>query len=181
MEFGVLGPLLVTDDDCEVDLGGHKQRAVLASLLVNANRVVSLDGLVDQLWGAEPPRRAVGTLHAYISNLRRALEPTRPPGTPATLLVTQPPGYLLRVEPQAVDATRFEAGAAAGHQLLAGQRPGAARRSLVEALALWRGPALADFAFDAFAQEERHRLEELRLAATEDRLAAGLDLGCHAS
>jgi DNA-binding SARP family transcriptional activator len=181
LEFGILGPLLVTDDARVVDLGGHKQRAVLASLLVNANRVVSLDGLVDQLWGEKPPRRAVGSLQAYISNLRRALEPTRRPGTPPTVLVTQPPGYLLRVEPEAVDAARFEASAAAGHQLLAGQRPHAARRSLVEALAVWRGPALADFAFDAFAQAERHRLEELRLAATEDRLAAGLDLGCHAA
>src|SRR3954469_3484904 len=107
MEFGVLGPLEVRDGGRLGDLGGLKQRAVLAVLLINANQVVSLDRMIDELWGDEPPSRAAGSLQAYVSNLRRALEPARAPRTPATVLVSQAPGYAVRVEPQQIDAVRF--------------------------------------------------------------------------
>ncbi|MDQ4134534.1 MAG: AAA family ATPase [Actinomycetota bacterium] len=177
MEFRVLGSFEVVEDGRRLELGPPKQRAVLAVLVVAANRVVSLDRLIDELWGEEPPPRAIGSLQAYVSNLRRVLEPQRPPREPARVLVTQAPGYVLRVEPHAVDAARFEAAAAEGRRLLEEGRPDLARARLEEALALWRGPALADFVYQGFAQAEAARLEELRLVATEDRLQAALDVG----
>ena len=181
MQFRILGPLEVTEEGRHLDLGAPKQRALLAVLLISANRVVSLDRLIDQLWGEEPPPRATGSLQAYISNLRRVLEPSRAPGQPPRVLVTQPPGYLLRVDPGDLDAARFETGAAEGRRLLGEGRPAEARDLLQAALGLWRGAALADFAFEDFARAEATRLEELRLAAVEDRLQAELDLGQHAA
>ncbi|MEA2704834.1 MAG: hypothetical protein QOD63_2779, partial [Actinomycetota bacterium] len=163
-----------------IDLGRPKQRAVLAVLLLSPNRVVSLDRLIELLWGDEAPARAAGALQAYISNLRRALEPARVARTPAQVLVTQPPGYLLRVQPDDVDAARFEALAEVGRVHLHDGRPRAARRALTEALGLWRGPALAEFAFEAFADREASRLEELRIGAAEQRWEAELALRGHA-
>jgi DNA-binding SARP family transcriptional activator len=96
VQFRILGPMEVVAGSRPVDTGSPKQRAVLAMLLIEANRVVSLDRLIDQLWGHEPPARATGSLQVYVANLRRALEPDRPARAPAEVLVTQPPGYLLR-------------------------------------------------------------------------------------
>src|SRR5215218_4075014 len=172
MEFRVLGPLEVRDGDRSLPLAGAKQRALLAVLLVNANRVVSRDRLIDELWGEQPPETAVQSLQVYVSRLRKVL----PPET----LLTRPPGYLLEVAPSDVDLQRFERLLSEGHQALAeGDAEGAAQ-VLHDALALWRGPALAEFAFDPFAQAEIGRLEDLRLAAVEERIEADLALGRHA-
>ncbi|MDQ3979219.1 MAG: AfsR/SARP family transcriptional regulator, partial [Actinomycetota bacterium] len=178
-EFRVLGPLEVRRAGQVLDLGRPKQRAVLAVLLIEANRVVALDRLIDLLWGDEPPPRAIGALQVYISGLRRVLEPLRPARSPAQVLITQPPGYVLRLDPAQLDACQFEARAAHGHNLLVEGRPTAAAQALTEALDLWRGPAYADFAFEPFAQTEAARLEELRAVAVEDRIAAELVLGNH--
>ena len=181
VQFRLLGPLEAQDGERGVELGRPKQRVLLAVLLVHANQVVSLDRLIEELWGAEPPPQAAASLQTYVSNLRRALEPGRPARAPSRMLVSQPPGYRLVVGAGDLDAARFAALATEGHRLLQAQRPAAAARVLGEGLALWRGPALAEVADEAFAQAERNRLEELRVAALEDRLAADLDLGGHAA
>ena len=181
VQFRLLGPLEAQDGERRVELGRPKQRVLLAVLLVHANDVVSLDRLIEELWGEEPPPQAAASLQTYVSNLRRALEPGRLARAPSRVLVSQPPGYRLVVGSDDLDAARFAALATEGHQLLQAHRPAAAARVLREGLALWRGPALAEVADEAFAQAERHRLEELRVAALEDRLAADLDLGGHAA
>src|SRR5688572_15540151 len=132
IEFRVLGPFEVLLDGRSLDLGPRKQRAVLAALTIEANRVVSLDRLIDELWGEEPPAQAIGTLQAYVSNLRRVLEPNRTPREPPKVLVTQSPGYVLRVPEGTLDSTRFETLAAEGRGLLA-EDPAAARLLLDEA------------------------------------------------
>jgi DNA-binding SARP family transcriptional activator len=172
MEFRILGPLEAWDGARALPLGGTKQRGVLVLLLLNANRVVSAERLIDQLWGERPPETAASGLQVYVSRLRKLL----PPGT----LVTQPPGYVLRVASDALDADRFEG-------LLAAARAARSRRELrraaallEEALSLWRGSALAEFAYEPFAQAEIARLEELRLVALEERIEARLALGRHA-
>ena len=151
MEFRILGPLEVVDADRSVSLGGVRQRALLALLLTRSNEVVSTDRLVDQLWGAQPPKTALNTIQYYVSQLRKSLGADR--------IVTRPPGYLIRVGPGELDLMRFEA-------LLEQDDVGALR----EALGLWRGPALADLVFEPFAQGETGRLEELRLVALERRI-----------
>jgi DNA-binding SARP family transcriptional activator len=166
-QFLILGPLEVAGEDGPLRLGGAKQRALLALLTLNAGRVVPTDTLIDQLWGERPPRTAVTSLQNFVSQLRKLLGPE--------LVETRPPGYLLQVERDAVDAFRFE-------QVLGEVRGlSAADRSarLADALALWRGPPLADFTFEAFAQAEIRRLEELHAVALEERIAADLDLGRH--
>jgi DNA-binding SARP family transcriptional activator len=193
MRFGVLGPLAVEAHEAGaqevgagagagaggriLDLGGRRQRSVLARLLVAGGQVVSVDRLLDDLWNGEPPPRAVGSLQAFVSNLRRLLEPDRPPRTPATLLVSTPPGYALRAGADDVDAVRFERLLAEGSRALAEGRPAAAVAMLDEALSLWRGDAYADFADEDWAAPEAARLGELRLVAREHRLAAALAEG----
>ena len=127
--------------------------------------------------GAPSPRRAIGALQVYVSHLRRALEPDRAPGQAPTILVTRAPGYVLQLDPAELDASRFEAGVEAGGRLLREGRASEAHDALAGALALWRGPALAEFAFDSFASPEAARLDQLRARANEDRLAADLALG----
>lgn len=171
MRFGILGPFEVADDQGrELALGGRKQRSVLAILLLHAGEALSSERLIDELWGERAPRSAANTIHVYVSNLRKALGDG--------VLVTGPAGYVLRAEE--IDAGRFEALAAAGRRALRDGAPGDASEALGRALGLWRGPALADFAYEAFAQSEIARLEEARLAAIEDWIDARLALGEHA-
>jgi len=172
MDYRVLGPLEVRDGQESVPLAGAKQRALLALLLVHANHVLSRDRLVDELWGDEPPETAVQSLQVYVSRLRKLL--------PSDTLLTRPPGYLLEVEPSELDLQRFERLLAEGHEALARGDAGRASDVLHDALALWRGPALAEFVFEPFAQAEIGRLEDLRLAAVEERIEADLALGRHA-
>ena len=179
MQYRVLGPLQVDDEGAVLELGRRKQRAALAVLLVEANRVVSLDRLIDLLWGDERPARSTASLQVYVSNLRRILEPGRQARTPSTVLLTRPPGYLLRVAPEALDAWRFEVLAAEGRRLLAQGRHLPARQTLEDALALWRGDALADFAYEDFARPSAARWEQIRQLAVEDRVEADLALGAH--
>ncbi len=179
MEFRILGPLEVCADGRELSLGGAKQRALLAVLLLHANEVVSIDRLVDELWGDRSPATAVKTVQVYVSQLRKALRGRRGEGDEERVLVTRATGYMLRVEPGQLDADRFQRLVHQARQELAAERPRQAAQMLLEALALWRGPALADFALDGFAQNEIARLEEARISAIEERIEADLALGRH--
>jgi DNA-binding SARP family transcriptional activator len=172
MQFRVLGPLEATEGDEQIPLGGAKQRALLAVLVLNANRVVSTDRLVDDLWGERPPATAAHSIQVYVSQLRKALGRER--------LATQKPGYVLRVGQAELDLHRFELLLAQGRQELNDGDAEAAARSLTAALDLWRGPALAEFEYESFAQPAISRLEDLRLAAVEERIEADLALGRHA-
>jgi DNA-binding SARP family transcriptional activator len=176
MEYEVLGPLEVRRQGGQVALGPAKQRALLAILLVHANELVSSDRLIEELW-PDPPETAANTLQVYVAKLRKALEPERPRGAPGELLVTRAPGYVLRVEPDELDAHRFQNLLVEGREAREANDPATAADRLHEALTLWRGPALADFAYDPFAQSEIARLEELRLDAIEERVEAELALG----
>ena len=176
----MLGPLEVRGEHGSVSLGTPQQRALLAMLLLNANEVVSRDRLIDELWGESPPETAPKLVQVYVSRLRKALEPDRAGGA-GDVLVTQAPGYLLRVGRDELDISRFELLLEAGQEALSMDRVGEAAERLREALALWRGPALADFVFEPFAEAEVGRLEELRLAALESRIDADLALGRHAA
>jgi DNA-binding SARP family transcriptional activator len=176
LEFRVLGPLEVEDDGESLALPGQKQRGLLAILLVNANHVVSTDRLIDELWGAEAPATAQKALQVHVYQLRKVLEPQRGSGY-SRLLVTRSPGYLLQVEPEHLDLGRFERLAREGREALAKGDPESGAARLREALSLWRGPPLAEFAYADFAQREIARLEELRLAALEDRIQADLERG----
>jgi DNA-binding SARP family transcriptional activator len=170
MEFRILGPLEASDGDRAVPLSGARQRALLAVLLLNANRVVSGDRLIDAIWGEEPPESGATALQVRVSQLRKAL------GAGGSLLVTRAPGYAIQLGRDQLDLHRFER--------LVCEADGAesvvAAEKLREALALWRGPALADFSYASFAQAAIGRLEELRLAALERRIEADLALGRHA-
>jgi DNA-binding SARP family transcriptional activator len=170
----VLGSFAAEAGGEPVPLGGPRQRAVLALLVAARGQVVSVDRMVEDLWNGEPPSRALASLQAYVSNLRRLLEPGRPPRTPARLLVSASPGYALRLPAGAVDAWRFE-------ELLDEARtlpdPRDACARLDEALALWRGPAFAEVADEPWAAAETAWLNELRLVARELHIAAGLRLG----
>src|SRR5919106_5350724 len=176
MEFLILGPLRALVEGRTLPLGGAKQGSTLALLLLGRNRVVSRDHLVDGLWGASPPPSAGATLETYVSRLRRVL---RDEGDDARLL-TQSPGYRLRVEPGEFDLERFETLLDDGREARAAGNPLKAGKALRDALALFRGEPLEDLAHVPFAAEEIRRLEELRLAALEERLDADLAVGRHA-
>ncbi|HEX5289211.1 MAG TPA: BTAD domain-containing putative transcriptional regulator, partial [Streptosporangiaceae bacterium] len=178
-EFGILGPLEVIRCGRAVPLGGPRQRAVLALLLLEANRVVSLDRLAEDLWAGDPPEGWVTTVQIYISHLRQALEPGRTRGAAGEVLVTRNRGYLLRVDRERLDAARFEHGFTAGRAALEAGRYAEAAGTLRRALGLWRAGVLADLADYAFTRPEAARLEELRLAAVEARVDADLALGRH--
>jgi ABC-type transport system substrate-binding protein/DNA-binding SARP family transcriptional activator len=165
LEFRILGPLEVVGDDGPLDLPAGKPRALLAVLLLHRGEVVSVDRLVDELWGGAPPPTAAKNVQGYVARLRRVL------GNGA--LLTQTPGYAVRVD--ALDAARFQALVEEARH----EEPAAAAPRLEEALALWRGPPLADCAYEDFAQDEIRRLENLRLSALEDRVEADLALGRH--
>lgn len=178
MRFGVLGPLAVwTSAGRPVAIPGAKVRALLAVLLCHDGRLVSADRLIEDLWGDDPPRRnPLGALSAKASQLRRALEDAEPGAR--ELVVSRPPGYLLRLDDEAVDARRFQT-------LIARARDCDDFRTraalLADALALWRGPAFADHADEPYAREAIARLEEQRLTAIEDAAEARLALGEHAT
>jgi DNA-binding SARP family transcriptional activator len=174
VNFAILGPLEVRDDGRPIDVAGRRQRALLAILLLHAGEVVSSDRLIDDLWGDEPPEAGAAALRVRLSQLRKTL------GAGAgELIVARPPGYVLRVDPEQVDLRRFERLAAAGERALADGDAATAVARLTEAEELWRGPALADFAYAPFAQAAIARLEELRVAATAARVEAELALGRH--
>jgi YVTN family beta-propeller protein len=173
LEFRVLGPVEACADSIPLELGGPKQRAVLALLLLRANEFVSRERLIDDVWGDTPPAAARDTVKVYVGRLRRLLSP----GAGSGPLATHDGGYLLAIDPEQVDLQRFNRLAERGSDsLVAGDAEGAAAL-LREALALWRGPPLADLGDVAFARAERARLEELRLAALEARIDADLMLG----
>jgi DNA-binding SARP family transcriptional activator len=180
--FRILGPLEVIASDGQVlRLAGHKQRVVLSALLTAANDVVSVDRLVDWLWCERPPRSARTVVQAHVSRLRRALEPDRPPWATSRLLQRSHRGYLLRVNPDQLDALRFERLLGDGMAAMERGDPRAAAAALGDAMALWRGAPLADVAMIDAAQATIARLESLRLSATVLRIDAELALGRHAA
>jgi YVTN family beta-propeller protein len=172
LEIRLLGPVEVWLGDRRFDVRRQQQRAVLAILALKANRVVSSDELIDALWGERPPPTAPVALYGLVSGLRKLLGAE---GTEA--IVTTPPGYLLQLAPERIDLGRFEQLVAQGRRALDDHDPGGAAERLREALSLWHGPPMQDLAFLPFAQTESARLDELRLAATEDRIEADLARG----
>ena len=188
-----MGATEVWRDGLRVDLGTRKRRALLAALALSAGRPVATDTLIELLWGDAPPDGVAGTLQAYVSVLRRALEPDRAPRAPATVLVTLDNGYGLQVDADVVDATCFERAVTDAHRRLGDREspwepPRMDRSALREtaaalddALALWRGDPYADLGDNGAAVPERARLEELRSMALEDRAYAALSLGNHAT
>ncbi|WP_405084476.1 BTAD domain-containing putative transcriptional regulator [Microbispora sp. NBC_01389] len=170
--FRALGPFEATSDGETLDLGGQRQQAVLARLLVAGGRAVPVSALIDELWPGEPPAQALSTIQGYVSRLRRALEPGRAPREEAGILVSAPPGYALRAGVEEVDSWHFE-------HLVKNEHDGPAvtLERMETALGLWRGPALAGFQELMWAQAEAMRLDELRLLAVERRADAALRLG----
>ncbi|MEV0624679.1 BTAD domain-containing putative transcriptional regulator [Nonomuraea wenchangensis] len=178
--FRVLGPVEAYEHDDGLDLGGLRQRAVLARLLVARGQVVPVDTLLYDLWDDDAAKGAQSGLQVYISRLRRVLEPGRPRGGPNRLLVTVASGYALRVASDQVDALRFEQLVRAAGEHLEEADPQSARGRLEKALGLWRGTPYSDFADQQWAEAEVNRLTELRLVARERHSDTGLRLGLHA-
>src|SRR6266487_2485791 len=170
MEIALLGPLSVTRDDRPLELGGAQPRLLLALLALDPGRVAGADRLVDGIWGAHLPSEPANALQVVVSRLRRALAPDQ-------VVISRPPGYLLALEPERVDAVCFERLAAAGREAAAAGHAERAAGLLRAALDLWRGDALADFPGVAAARSAATRLDELRLAALEDRIEVDLGLG----
>jgi DNA-binding SARP family transcriptional activator len=179
MDVQILGPLRVLRDGVEVDLGRPKQRLLLAVLVAAGGDTVSVDRLVDELWGDEPPPRVASSVQAYVSKLRNALEPDRPARAAPRILVTRAPGYALDLPPDRLDATRFASEADEVRTLLHAGRFERAHALAGEALGRWRGDVLADLADEAVARREAPRWHALRLAVAEDRLHAAVELGLH--
>ena len=172
MDYRILGPLALVQDERDLAPAGAKQQALLGIFLLHPGETLSRDRLIDELWGARPPETAGNTLQVYVSQLRKLL--------PSGALVTRLPGYALEVDPDALDANRFERLARGGRDALARGDSAEASTALERALALWRGPVLAGVAFEGAAAGEAARLEELRISAAEDRIDAELELGRHA-
>jgi DNA-binding SARP family transcriptional activator/WD40 repeat protein/energy-coupling factor transporter ATP-binding protein EcfA2 len=177
LEFRLLGPLEVWREGRPLRLGGERQRALLAVLLLHANQVVPRERLIEELFGDGAAETGANALQVGISRLRRLLGDDRSSNGDGGVLVTRAPGYLLRAEPEQLDVALFERLLTQGRQELAARDAVAAATTLREALALWRGPALADLALLEFAQPEIRRLEELRLGALMERIEADLALG----
>ncbi len=175
LELGLLGPFQVRiDSGPPLPLGGLRQRALLAVLALHANEVVSKDRLIDELWGERAPAKAGHTVQVFVSRLRSAL------GGAGERLLTRPPGYVLELGMDELDSARCEHLYEAGRAALAAGDAAAAAALLGEAQALWRGPPLADFTYEPFAQAAIARLEELRVSCREELIDAGLALGRHA-
>jgi DNA-binding SARP family transcriptional activator len=166
LDFRILGPLEVLDG-APIAISGRNQRSLLTLLLLRVNETVSAERLINEMWGEQPPRSAAASLQNTVSQLRKLLGPG--------VLVTRAPGYLLALEPDQLDLDRFERLVRTARAALPADRA----RLLREALALWRGPALADSELELFAQDEARRLDDLRLAATEELIETELELGRH--
>jgi len=174
LEFRILGPLEIWRDGERVALEAARERAVLAALLLQSNRVVAADRLIELIWGGEAaPAKARNTVHTWVWRLRRRLEPPE-------IFVTRPPGYLLQIEPDQLDLFRFEDLLRRGRQALAAGAPTEAAALLREACALWRGEPLADVGAQRLREVEGERLTELHLQAVEARVEADLAVGRHA-
>ncbi|HET9723036.1 MAG TPA: BTAD domain-containing putative transcriptional regulator, partial [Actinomycetota bacterium] len=178
MRFLVLGPLeVLAQGDDSLPIAGSKERTVLAFLIARGGRTVSVDELIEELWGEHPPRTAEKTVGSYVSRLRRALRPGMSPGSHHDVIVSRGGGYALDSDGHEIDAIRFEQLATDAHRLLTAGRPTEADRMLEEALGLWRGAAYQGYRYTGFGVSEGERLDELRRTATEDlidsRLAAG--------
>jgi DNA-binding SARP family transcriptional activator/DNA-binding beta-propeller fold protein YncE/ABC-type branched-subunit amino acid transport system substrate-binding protein len=171
LSFRILGPFQVAGEEGVRQIAGAKQRALLAILLLQRGHVVTTDRLIEELWPGRPPSRPEKTLHVYVSQLRRALGNGRPERRGA--------GYVLELPAESVDAGRFDELVRRGSELRAAGELETAKALLTDALGLWRGPALADFAYESFAQAEIVRLDELRLVALEERAEIVLALGRH--
>ncbi len=177
MDFRILGPLEVSANGERLELGGPKQRALLAMLLLNAGEVVSSDRLVEALWPDKPPAAARHALEVNVSRLRKTLGANN---AGDSALVTRAPGYALHVEPGELDLQRFERLVADGRRARADGDAALAARALHAADGLWRGRPLADLEFEPFARADVERLEELQLVAIEERIApACRDRGAH--
>jgi DNA-binding SARP family transcriptional activator/streptogramin lyase len=177
LDFRLLGPLEVIDGARSIVIGSGKRRSLLALLLLHGNEVLSADRLIDELWGEQPPPTAAKGLQVYVSQLRKELQNG---ADRDGVLVTRANGYVLVLGPDDVDVHRFERLVDAGESALAAGELDRAAQRLRQGLALWRGPALADFTYEPFAQQEIARLDELRLVAFEQRIEAELALGRHA-
>src|SRR5262245_60078552 len=171
MQFRILGPLEVEDGHRAISFDAPKQRTLLAVLLLHPNEVVSSERLIDELWGERPPATANKVVQTYVSQLRKALGPDT--------IVTRPPGYTLQVEEGALDAELFRRLTREGQATMAAGKPDRADELFREALALWRGPPLADVVFESFAANEVEGLDEARLKALMDRIDCELALGRH--
>jgi DNA-binding SARP family transcriptional activator/ABC-type branched-subunit amino acid transport system substrate-binding protein len=175
LDFLILGPLEVREGARRIVLGGSRQRSVLALLLLSRGEVLSIDRLIDQLWGEAPPRTAATAVHGYVSQLRKALTNGSPRGR--SVIVTREPGYVLAIEPEQLDLARFEGLRASAREASARGEPAVALAELERALGLWRGSTLEDLADESFALEAARRIEELRMGAVEERFDAALALG----
>jgi YVTN family beta-propeller protein len=172
MEFRILGPLEVTDDGRRLELGRGRQNALLVLLLLHANEVVLIDRIVEELWPSDPPGTATKIVQGYVVQLRKVL---------GDRLITRRSGYVLELERNELDAAQAGSLLEEGRSALGAGYTAEASETLTRALALWRGPPLADFAYDSFAQADIARLEDLRLEILEERSEADLALGRHAS
>ena len=179
LDVRLLGPFEVRASGHVLALGGRRQRAVLAILALAANEQISVDALIDRLWSGEPPPSAIATLHAYVSSLRKQLEPHRAPRAASRLLVRRPNGYALVVPSLARDVDRVDASLAEAHRSLRAGDPVAAATAARQALGEWRGPVLADFADEPFAEPEIRRWEEIRFQVIEVLMDAELAAGRH--
>jgi YVTN family beta-propeller protein len=174
MDYRILGPLEVVDQSRPLSLGGSRQRALLALLLLHPNEVVSTDRLLDELWREQPPESGPKAVQVLVSQLRKALQDSGGDGA----LVTQAPGYVMRVGDGELDRERFES---LVEQASAEANDETRATLLREALGIWRGPPLADLSYEDFAQPAIARLSQARLAALEDRIEADLALGRHSA
>src|SRR5262245_490263 len=172
MEFRILGQLEVLDDGRALPLGGAKQRALLALLLLHANDVVSTSRLIDHLWGFQPPKTARHQLEVYASRLRKALNG-------GAQLRSHPPGYMLTIDRDQLDLTRFEAHVAAGRRAYEGGAYREASTSFSEAIRLWRGEPLREFGLNGAIDPDLTRIDDLRMSTVEDRFDCELALGRH--
>jgi SARP family transcriptional regulator, regulator of embCAB operon len=179
MDFNILGPLEIVNGHAPIVIDSAKRRGLLCALISHANDVVSLDNLIEWIWQGPVPPQATAIVQAHISRLRRILEPERAPWGASELIQRRAPGYLLRADPEQIDAMRFQRHVAEGRAALEAGDPRRAASILAAGLRLWRGRPLADVAAHTVAQGAITRLDGLRLSATIMRIEADLELGRH--